>query len=214
MSSKITSSMSQGEARHPTPSLAAVGLLFFRFRNNPEILVRYDPEETNPMLCTPYRTPRQGEAAIDTAIRVGRSCVLVEIPEEDLDYEDSGVLSNPADSVKIRVFPLRATYQVEEVPRYDNWRQWKYKWGSHVLLLSKSTMAKTSTLTPTSEEATHILLVRETLDMLCVGATVAVRSAVTGLPELSSIEDDVAQEFAKERVQRWYFFHVIDTGHF
>ncbi|KAI3339083.1 actin cortical patch SUR7/pH-response regulator pali [Ustulina deusta] len=87
----------------------------------------------------------------------------------------------------------------------------------HILLLNTSTLGQNLIPTPTSggsdPSPTSCGPLGGALGKLCAGATAAVGSAVSsGLAELSSIEDDIADKLAKEiGVQQWYSLHVMDV---
>ncbi|KAI8623443.1 actin cortical patch SUR7/pH-response regulator pali [Xylariaceae sp. FL1651] len=87
----------------------------------------------------------------------------------------------------------------------------------HILLLNTSTLGQNLIPTPTSggsdPSPTSCGPLRGALGNFCAGATAAVGSAVSsGLAELSSIEDEIADKLAKEiGVQQWYSLHVMDV---
>ncbi|KAH8889956.1 hypothetical protein GQ53DRAFT_868302 [Thozetella sp. PMI_491] len=91
-----------------------------------------------------------------------------------------------------------------------------FKEEYHILSLNTSTLGQNLIPTPISggnnPSPTSCGPLSGTLGKLCAGATAAVGSAVSsGLAELSSIEDDIADKLSEEiGIQQWYSLHVMN----
>ncbi|GAW17213.1 hypothetical protein ANO14919_066660 [Xylariales sp. No.14919] len=124
----------EGEGHTPSNELTSVSLLVYRYNSvgMPEVLVRWRIFEPNTVYSTPYSDLRNGEMAIDCARRIGESSLGVDIPEDDLDLQDSAVATK--DEVKIRIFIIKATPQYEDIVKLTNFRGWKYQFVALPLL--------------------------------------------------------------------------------
>ncbi|KAI1424283.1 hypothetical protein F5Y12DRAFT_715429 [Xylaria sp. FL1777] len=110
-------------------SLTAVSLLFYRRERSGQVqlLVRTEPQDSTLAYSIPYRSLQPGEKAVDCARRIGASSLGIDIPEDDFDFQMSAVVNNVGESVKIRVFILPATPQIEEIVGMRVWRGWEYR---------------------------------------------------------------------------------------
>ncbi|KAI0449941.1 hypothetical protein F5B21DRAFT_508705 [Xylaria acuta] len=124
----MSSNFIAGESHTPAKDLANVGLLIYRSdrKKNLELLVRYNESQKPREYGIPNKAPRPGETAIDTAKRAAQESLGRVIPDDSLSYQRSAIIENPGYTVKIRVFMVKATPQLEEMAKLDGWRGWKY----------------------------------------------------------------------------------------
>ncbi|KAI3338003.1 hypothetical protein F4824DRAFT_499782 [Ustulina deusta] len=117
-----------GEGHTPSDSLTSISLLIYRTRSGqPELLVRSKPSDSIPTYSTPYRDLDRGQNVINCAQRIGVDSLGILIPEDSLDYQMSAVITNLGEAVRIRVFAVQATSQMQDIARCDTWRGWKYE---------------------------------------------------------------------------------------
>ncbi|KAI0547769.1 hypothetical protein F4679DRAFT_553330 [Xylaria curta] len=116
-----------GESHTPAKDLANVGLLIYRGdKKKLELLVRYNKSESPRDYDIPKRTPRAGETAIETAKRIGVESLRCLISDDELDYRRSAIVENEGLKVKVRLFMIKATSQLKDLAKVDEWRGWTY----------------------------------------------------------------------------------------
>ncbi|KAI0104291.1 hypothetical protein GGR51DRAFT_572760 [Nemania sp. FL0031] len=117
------SHVTMGEQHTPSRSLDNTGVLMFRdFNDDPELFVRYRLDDPYQTYSIPNLVPYLDETALETALRVGRLCLGIHIPEHLLDYNQSVVIDSPGTSVRVRVFIVRAPRGITSIPNFEGWR--------------------------------------------------------------------------------------------
>ncbi|KAI1742842.1 hypothetical protein F4680DRAFT_27561 [Xylaria scruposa] len=121
----MSTNVVNGESHTPAKELADVGLLIHR-GDQTKVLVRYNKSANPRDYGIPKRTPRAGETAIETAKRVGSESLGIIISDDELDYQRSAIVENVGLKVKVRLFMLKATSQLKDLAKIDEWRGWTY----------------------------------------------------------------------------------------
>ncbi|KAI0969032.1 hypothetical protein F4678DRAFT_463785 [Xylaria arbuscula] len=106
----------------------SVSLIIYRPSRSqePQLLVRWEPNERNPTYRIPHRDLNSGETAIECAQRIGAQALGVDFPEDNFDYQMSTVVTNMGKSIKIRVFAVETTPIIHKIPGSGIWRGWQY----------------------------------------------------------------------------------------
>ncbi|KAJ3578755.1 hypothetical protein NPX13_g1801 [Xylaria arbuscula] len=117
----------EGEMHTPAAQLTSVSIILYRWTGSGcEIFVRSRTGEDNPTYSVPFRVVNPGESALQCAQRIGTESLSINLLEEDLDYEQSAVISNLGEEVATRAFMIQVTRRSQTVSS-GAWRGWQYQ---------------------------------------------------------------------------------------
>lgn len=106
----------------------STSLLIYRWSRSGEceLFVRSPIGADNPTYSLPFRDIPNGETALQCVKQSGLESLSLVIPDADLDYEKSAVVSNLGEGVSTRVFIVQAPRRGWG-PRTGPWRGWQYE---------------------------------------------------------------------------------------